>query len=69
MFPILAELDALKISGSMYSSRLLRLISWQPLPEPSRRTSREALAVGLLARPLCDRLFIEVQLTADLGKA
>jgi hypothetical protein len=29
----------------------------------------EVLAVGLLARPLCYRLFIEVQLTADLGKA
>jgi raffinose/stachyose/melibiose transport system substrate-binding protein len=26
-------------------------------------------ALGLLARPLCYRLFIEVQLTADLGKA
>jgi hypothetical protein len=29
----------------------------------------EGLEVGLLARPLCYRLFIEVQLTTDLGKA
>jgi hypothetical protein len=27
------------------------------------------LTVGLLARPLCYRLFIQIQLSADLGKA
>ena len=29
----------------------------------------EALGVALQARPICDRLFIELQLAADLCKA
>jgi hypothetical protein len=45
------------------------LDDWLVRIELALSPGSEVLAVGLLARPLCDRLFIGVQLTADLGKA
>ena len=45
------------------------LDDWLVRIELALSPGSEVLAVGLLARPLCYRLFIEVQLTADLGKA
>src|SRR6516164_6946602 len=45
------------------------LDDWLVRIELALSPGSEVLVVGLLARPLCYRLFIEVQLTADLGKA
>src|SRR5271169_6779629 len=45
------------------------LDDWLVRIELALSPGSEVLGVGLLARPLCYRLFIEVQLTADLGKA
>ena len=45
------------------------LDDWLVRIELALSPGSEVLAVGLLARPLCYRLFIEIQLTADLGKA
>ena len=45
------------------------LDDWLVRIELALSPGSEVLRVGLLARPLCYRLFIEVQLTANLGKA